>query len=147
MSLARYYPMSIFDQWNKEFAVLFPSFPGAVGNHAEPSHWAPSVDIREGEEQFELVADIPGIKPEDVEVTVDRNVLAIKGERRYGHSDSQKGYQRMERASGAFYRRFTLPDSIDADRVAARGEHGVLTITLPKKAKAQPESKRIPITV
>lgn len=113
------------------------------GSTVETSQWVPSVDIREDQNRFVVEADIPGVKPEDIEVTMENGVLAIRGERKHEHTEDEGGFRRVERARGVFYRRFALPESADPDNIKARGENGVLKIEIGKQEKAQ--SRRIPV--
>lgn len=105
--------------------------------------WAPSVDISENETGFTLRADVPGVDPEAIDISMEKGVLTIKGERNSESTQEAENYRRVERQSGQFYRRFTLPDSTDADKVEAKSEHGVLTITIPKQEVAV--SRRIEV--
>ncbi|MEO5831196.1 MAG: Hsp20/alpha crystallin family protein [Rhodanobacter sp.] len=107
------------------------------------SQWAPRVDIREDEQRFVILADIPGVDPAQIDVSMDKGILAIKGERDCAGVDANGKFTRVERARGAFHRRFALPDSADADAISATGKFGVLEIVIPKKA--QPTPRRITI--
>lgn len=107
------------------------------------ANWAPSVDISENDKAFTLLADIPGVDPKDIEISMEKGVLTIKGERHSENVEESENYRRVERQSGQFYRRFTLPDSADADKIEAKSEHGVLTVTIPKQEVAV--SRRIEI--
>lgn len=109
----------------------------------ERSRWTPHVDIREYEQQFVIMADVPGVDPAQIEVSMDKNVLSIKGERVVAEGESSSNLSRSERASGSFHRQFSLPDSIDAEAIVANGKFGVLEIVIPKKA--QPMPRRITI--
>ena len=102
------------------------------------SQWTPRVDIREDDSRFVILADVPGVDPAIVEVHMDKGVLTIKGERAGDLKEEGKRYSRVERAHGAFHRRFALPDSADAEGITATGKHGVLEISIPKKAQTQP---------
>jgi HSP20 family protein len=102
------------------------------------SQWAPRVDIREDEQRFVILADIPGVDPAQIEVNMDKGILTIKGERDAGAVESSGKFTRIERARGAFHRRFALPDSADAEGITANGRFGVLEIVIPKKAQATP---------
>ena len=102
------------------------------------SQWAPRVDIREDEQRFVILADIPGVDPAQIEVSMDKGILTIKGEREAGSAEANGKFTRVERARGAFHRRFALPDSADADGITATGKLGVLEIVIPKKAQATP---------
>jgi len=101
------------------------------------SQWAPRVDIREDEQRFVILADIPGVDPAQIEVSMDKGILSIKGERDVAAAQEGK-FTRVERARGAFHRRFALPDSADAEGIVANGKFGVLEIVIPKKAQATP---------
>jgi len=102
------------------------------------SQWAPRVDIREDEQRFVILADIPGVDPAQIEVSMDKGILTIKGEREAGTAEGAGKFTRVERARGAFHRRFALPDSADAEGITANGKFGVLEIVIPKKALATP---------
>ena len=102
------------------------------------SHWRPAVDIREEKDRFVIEADLPGVDPKDIEVTMENGVLTLKGERRFEKDTSGDNYKRVERAYGVFYRRFSLPDSANPEKIEARGKNGVLEVILPKQEKVQP---------
>ena len=100
------------------------------------ANWTPSVDITENDNAFTLLADIPGVDPKDIEISMEKGILTIKGERGSEKVDEGENYRRVERVSGQFYRRFTLPDSANADKIEAKSEHGVLRINIPKQEVA-----------
>lgn len=102
------------------------------------SQWRPAVDIKEETNCFKLIADIPGVDPNNIEVSMENGILTIKGERAINKEEQGENYSRIERVSGMFYRRFSLPDSADSEKISAKGKHGVLEITIPKKEKNQP---------
>lgn len=102
------------------------------------SQWAPRVDIREESKRFVIQADIPGVDPQQIEVSMDKGILTIKGGRLPEKGDDEGKFTRIERARGAFHRHFALPESADAEQITANGSHGVLEIVLPKKAQATP---------
>ena len=85
-----------------------------------------------------ILADLPGIDPKDIEITMENGTLAIRGERKSETEEEREGYHRVERARGSFYRRFTLPDTANTDKIEARGKDGVLEIVIPKHDKVQP---------
>jgi HSP20 family protein len=107
--------------------------------------WIPLVDIHEYTDRFELYVDLPGVDPSSVELTLDGGILTLSGERqqptRKGSEDAQG--VRVERGHGQFHRRFVLPDTVDSEKVNATGSHGVLTVTIPKQAKAMPRRIQI----
>lgn len=105
----------------------------------------PLVDIREDETSFVVQAELPGTKPEDVHVEVERGVLTIRGERRFSSDENvQKQYRRVERYYGAFERSFSLPSEVDADSVNAQLTNGALEVRIPKKTAPSP--KRVTVT-
>ncbi len=101
------------------------------------SEWSPHVDIKEEAKQFTIIADIPGVTPENIDITMEDGVLTLQGKRESQHSEQSKdgSYSRIERSSGSFYRRFSLPDTANSEAVHAKTKHGVLTITIPKQAQ------------
>lgn len=100
--------------------------------------WVPAVDIREEASQFVLLADLPGVEPSSIEVQMDKGVLSIKGERAAAAAGENELFSRSERGHGAFNRRFTLPDTADAEGIVARSHNGVLEIRIPKRSEAAP---------
>ncbi|MFO8930418.1 Hsp20/alpha crystallin family protein [Legionella pneumophila serogroup 1] len=95
--------------------------------------WAPAVDIKEEKDKFIVVADIPGVNKEDIKVSLTNNVLTIQGQRQFEKSENKDNYSRMERVQGQFYRRFSLPQSVDESKIEASYKHGVLHVAIPKK--------------
>lgn len=142
MAVVRYDPWNLLNQVQNEVNRLFESrFSDAQtsdNSNVVTSSWVPSVDIKEEAHRFVIYADLPGIDPKDIEITMNQGVLAIKGERMIENQDEKAGYKRVERAYGTFYRRFSLPDSADADGIQAAGRNGVLEISIPKHERTQP---------
>lgn len=144
MALVRYEPWNLLDRLQKEFSLrsnLDPYAGEAVSDDSSDvvtSHWRPAVDIKEEENRFVIYADLPGVDPKDIEITMEQGVLTLRGERSEETKEEREGYKRVERVSGSFYRRFSLPDTADAERIEAEGKNGVLEITLPKHEKVQP---------
>ena len=146
MLLTRYEPWSAVRQLQNEMSRVFENAAvGAEdGSNVATSRWTPAVDIREDGERFVIAADIPGVEPGDIEVTMENGVLTLKGERRLEtQGEGDNGYRRVERAYGSFHRRFTLPETADAEAISASGKHGVLEVVIPKRATLQP--KRIAV--
>jgi HSP20 family protein len=102
------------------------------------SQWAPRVDIKEEDQRFVIFVDVPGVNPASIEVSMEKGLLSIKGQRAVDKVEQGSRFTHVERAHGNFHRRFTLPDSADADSVSATGKHGVLEIVIPKKAQTAP---------
>lgn len=108
----------------------------------EAADWTPPVDIIEDEQGFSVHLDLPGVDPKDVDITVDKSVLSITGQRTLAEAEAQAEastrYKRRERFSGNFVRQFTLPESADGSTIKARAEHGVLHIRIPKGERSRP---------
>jgi HSP20 family protein len=107
------------------------------------STWAPAVDIYETENELVLAAEIPGLEEKDVEIKVEDNTLTLKGERKFEKETSKDNYHRIERSYGSFYRAFTLPNSVDAEKIQAEHENGVLKIIMPKRTELKPRTVKI----
>jgi len=144
MALVRYEPWNLLDRFSEELNRLGGLSEqvnrelDSDNSNVVTSHWRPAVDIKEEKDRFVILADLPGVDPKDIEVTMESGVLTLKGERASDKEESHEGYKRVERIRGTFYRRFSLPDTADADRIEAKGKNGVLEITLPKSEKGQP---------
>lgn len=142
MAIMRYEPWSLLNQLQKELDSSY-EVNGSEGS-ISTAEWAPSVDIKEEDHQFVLYADIPGVKPEDIEVHMDAGILTVKGEKESESKEEKDGYKRVERSHGSFYRRFNLPDTADGDAIKAHCKHGVLEIIIPKREEVKP--KKINVT-
>ena len=146
MALIRYAPARSYGfatDVNRLFGSLFdtPTGPGASALR----RWVPATDLIEGESEFVLKADLPGLAKEDVKIEVVEGVLSISGERKSEHEDRKGGYYRIERASGSFMRSLRLPEGVDAGAITANFENGVLEIHVPKPAQPQPQRVEIAV--
>ncbi|MCB0324953.1 MAG: Hsp20/alpha crystallin family protein, partial [Bdellovibrionales bacterium] len=101
--------------------------------------WMPPVDVKEDEKNYILTADLPGVDAKDIEITMEKGTLTIKGERRSEKVENEKGVHRVERSYGTFVRQFGFPNTVDADGISARTNNGVLTVTVPKRESEQPK--------
>lgn len=137
MSLIRYEPSNLLAQFNDEINRLFDARYNPV------SEWSPAVDVRETANEYILNVDVPGVKAEDIDITLENGVLSLKGERSWESQEEQNDYKRVERARGSFYRSFSLPESADAEQVKAKSNNGVLEIVIPKQPKAQPRKIKV----
>lgn len=108
------------------------------------SAWAPAVDVFEDRDEIKLVAELPGVQPDDVKISLENNTLTLRGEKKQVAEETTERVHRYERTYGRFERVFTLPSTVDADRIEARFEDGLLTVTLPKVERARP--REIPVT-
>ena len=143
MNVVRYEPWGLLRRFHDDVNQLFgEAQSGAVveGDRSSivTSNWTPAVDIKEEDGRFVLKADVPGVDPKDIEVTMEQGVLTIKGERKYESEEESNGYKRVERSYGTFYRRFSLPDTANAEGITAKGKDGVLEVVIPKLEKVQP---------
>lgn len=127
------------------FNEPFPVFDWKVGE-ATTAAWLPLVDIVEEPEFIRLVAELPGVKPEEVKIFVEGNLLTIKGMKEQVAEEKAEKIHRYERTYGAFERTFTLPATVQAEKIKAGYENGVLTITLPKAEAAKPHLIKVDIT-
>ena len=146
MSAVRYEPWSLLNRLQGDIDRLFASRPGVrrPQRQAAPgSDWVPAVDIGEEDTRYVIHADIPGVDPTKIAVSMEDGVLTIKGERRRENGVQRQSVRRTERLSGSFLRRFSLPDSADAEAISATSRHGVLEIVIPKQHRLHP--KRIQV--
>lgn len=138
MSVMRYEPWSLHRDLWQEMSRALDRMQSDDASSGATADWVPPVDIAEDKERFVLYADVPGVDPGSIEVTLENGVLTLSGARE-GHVEQDRPERRrVERAHGRFYRRFTLPDTADADNVSARGNNGVLEVVIPKRASTQP---------
>ena len=100
--------------------------------------WTPSCDVFEDKESLRIVVELPGVHPEEVKISLENQVLTIQGEKKQVAEAKSERWHRYERSYGRFERMFTLPGSVDPDRIDAKVEHGLLTVTLPKAERARP---------
>jgi len=148
MAIVRFEPFRDLMNTQREFERWFRgAFAPALGEEeASTRTWAPPVDIYENGDSLVLKAELPGINPDDVEIRVEDNTLYLKGERKFEKEVKEQNYHRVERSYGTFTRTFSLPNSIDADKVGASYKDGVLTLTMPKKEEAKPKTIKINVT-
>jgi HSP20 family protein len=141
MALMRYTTNSI-----DPFQSLQETMNRFFNEPASVRPWVPAVDIRETENELTLKADIPDMKFEDIDVRLENGILSLRGERKFDQQKQEGGWHRVERSYGHFERVFTLPDTIDPEKVTADYKNGVLTINLPKKEIAKPRQVKVQIS-
>ena len=144
MSLMNYEPWYGVRQLQDDINRLFSGWASSDSSGVT-ADWVPNVDINEFEDRFQLFVDVPGVDPKDVDIMLESGVLTITGERfaQAEQADEKVVRRRAERGTGRFYRRFLLPETVDADKVKATDRHGVLEISIPKQAKAMPRKIEI----
>jgi len=126
-------------QLHNEINRLFDTMSSYDEEGGTPaSDWIPAVDVIEEDNRYVLHADVPGVDPNDIEITLENSVLTVRGHRQATREEEQKGFRRVERTYGTFFRRFTLPDTADAEKISAESKNGVLELVIPKQEKTQP---------
>ena len=137
MNITRFEPWTFVDLLHRDLDRLVGGRRVASDDQSPVADWVPAVDIVEEKDRFVLRADVPGVQPEDIDVSMDNGTLSISGERRAIATEEDAGVQRIERATGRFLRRFTLPETANAEAVAARSANGILEVTIPKAPEIQ----------
>ena len=146
MSIVRYDPFrdlrTLQEEVNRLFSTnLTRAFDDeGIGRGA----WAPSVDIYENKDQIVLEAELPGMKQDDFDLSIENNVITLRGERKFEKTDEGDNYHRVERSYGSFTRSFTLPQTVSAEGATAEYNNGVLRVTLPKREETK--ARRIPVS-
>ncbi|HEX9860433.1 MAG TPA: Hsp20/alpha crystallin family protein [Nitrospirota bacterium] len=135
--------VALQDRMNRMFEETVQA--GKETEMMRPGTWAPVVDIYEDEEEVVLVAEVPGIEMEDVDIQVRDNTLTLKGERKMEKPVNKENYHRVERTYGSFMRAFTLPSTVDQDKISANYAKGVLEIKMPKSARSKPTQIKIDV--
>ena len=133
-----YEPWNLLSQLQRELERKQDISNGNPESTSATAEWAPAVDIKEEAERYVLLADLPGVSPNSIDVTLENGILTLSGQRATEAKTHREGYKRVERQSGNFHRRFSLPDTVDSEGVSARCANGVLEITIPKKSVVQP---------
>ena len=145
--------MTVLTRWDpfREFGTLQDrmnrlfrdSFAEGREEALTTTGFAPAVDVYEDEHNVTLKIEVPGIDEKDIDVRIENNVLTVHGERKFEKEEKEENYRRIERQYGSFTRSFTLPNTVDSEKVNANYEKGVLKITLDKKAEAKPKQIKV----
>jgi HSP20 family protein len=142
MTLVRWSPwrdlVSVQDEMNRLFDGLMRRRDAGA-----PGEWMPAVDISETDEEFVVSADTPGMKAEDIKISVANNVLTLRGEKKNVREDKEENFHRIERAYGSFERTFSLPSGVDSQNIRAKYKDGVLEVRLPKSREAKPQEIKV----
>ncbi|HUL34835.1 MAG TPA: Hsp20/alpha crystallin family protein [Candidatus Eisenbacteria bacterium] len=141
-AISRFEPfagLTLQDQVNRLFNEAFSRTPeeGAI------TSWAPAVDIYETEHELVVKADLPDVKPEELDIRVENNILTIRGERKFEKKVTEDKYLRVERSYGSFSRSFSLANSVNPEAIKAEYKNGVLTLTVPKREEAKPKQIKV----
>jgi HSP20 family protein len=138
--------MTSLRRLNSVLDEAFNSWPfQSEQNGTLTSAWLPACDVFEDKDSVKIVAEVPGVTPEDVKISLENNVLTIRGEKKQQAEESSERVHRYERTYGTFERAFSLPTSVDPERIAATYTNGILTVSLPKAERARP--REIPVKV
>jgi HSP20 family protein len=146
--------MANLDRWDSFRGIspdsqlnrLFSDFFGHATQEQNLTTWAPAVDIYEGENELVVKADLPGVKPEELDIRVENNILTIRGERKFDKKLDEKNYLRVERAYGSFARSFSLANTVNTDAIKADYKDGVLTLSVPKREEAKPKQIKVNVS-
>jgi len=149
MPLVKYEPMHLlnrlqnqlnefFHHADADFPSLFEDSQMLIG-----TEWMPRIDVKEDDAHYTVTADIPGVDPKDIRVTMENGMLCIKGERKSEKEEKKKNYHRRECVMGSFERSFRMPESADSNKISAKGKNGVLTVKIGKKEVAKPKIIKI----
>lgn len=149
-TLTRWEPIGDLSTWNQQmdrwFNELMNRGARRFGDEDRiRGSWTPSVNVLEKKDSIEITADLPGLKAEDVEVTVEEGVLTIRGERSFEEAKDGETYHRIERSYGLFERTFSLPNSVDPTKIEARFKDGEMAIILPRREESKPRSVKIKV--
>ncbi|HEY1424559.1 MAG TPA: Hsp20/alpha crystallin family protein [Candidatus Acidoferrum sp.] len=143
--------MATLDRWepfrgssqDTQLNQLFNNFFGRAAEDQNLTAWAPAVDIYEGEHELVVKADLPDVKPEELDIRVENNILTIRGERKFEKKTDEKNYLRVERAYGSFARSFSLANTVNTEAIKADYKDGVLTLSIPKREEAKPKQIKV----
>ena len=143
-SITRFEPFrgvsSLQDQINRLFTEAFDR---SEGGSLTP--WAPAVDIYETEHELVVKADLPDVKPEELDIRVEKNILTIRGERKFEKKVDENNYLRVERSYGSFSRSFSLANTVNTEAIKAEYKDGVLTLSIPKREEAKPKQIKVQV--
>ena len=149
MNLVKWDPLRELEDVSSSLSRIFGRFP----NRTEPDRelltmadWAPSVDISETDQAYSIKGEIPGVRKEDVKVTIEDGMVTMRGERKLEKEDHNQKFHRVERAYGSFVRSFRLPDDADESQAKAEFKDGMIAVTLPKSERAKTKAINVSIT-
>src|SRR5215475_9695122 len=145
-TLSRWEPfrehVALESQFNRMFNELF-----SRSQESNLSAWVPAVDILENEHELVVKADLPDVKPEELDIRVENNILTIRCERNFEKKVDEKNYLRVERSYGSFSRSFSLANTVNSEAIKADYKDGVLTLTIPKREEAKPKQIKVNVGV
>ena len=145
MELTEWKPFREVSRLRQEMDRLWEEYFGPSRRALRPleAEWAPSVDVSESADKVTVKAEIPGMEPKDIDISLSGDLLTIKGEKKQEKETKDKNYHKIERSYGCFERSFTLPENADAENINANAENGVLEVVIPKVKESAKEAKKI----
>lgn len=149
MHLTKWDPLTELEDISNRLYRIFgrPAIPAAGGHEmVKLADWTPTVDVSETETEFLIKAELPEVKKEDIQISIEGGMLTLKGERKLEKEDQGRKFHRIERSYGSFVRSFHLPEGVDESKVKAEFKEGMVNITLPKSAQAKPKAREIPLS-
>ena len=144
-TIARLEPFRGLSTLQDQFNRLFNESFRTQAEESALTTWAPAVDIYETANELVVKADLPDVNEKDIDVRVENNLLTIRGERKFEKSVSEENFLRIERTYGAFSRSFSLPNTVNAEKIGAEYKNGVLTVTLPKREESKPRQVKVTV--
>ena len=145
MNIVRYEPWRLMGRLHREIDQLFGDAFATETDGNKVVAWTPSVDVHEEQDRYTVRADLPGVEAKDIDVTAAGGVLTIRGSRNIEKRENQKGYERLERLSGDFLRRFSLPENARAEDIKAKHNNGVLEVVIPKTPVVEPRKVSVEV--
>lgn len=145
MAISRYRDPGLFglQRLNRMLDEAFSNFPFQEQGNVITSTWFAPTDVSEDENSLQISMELPGVEPDDVRLSLENNILTIRGEKRQRSEENNERIHRFERTYGVFERTFALPNTVDSEKIDARFENGVLLISIPKAEKARPREIRV----
>lgn len=145
MAIIRWDPFRELVTMREKMNRLFEDSLAQKGEEKDmiSTNWAPAVDIYETSNELVLTAEVPGIEEKDIEIKVEDNTLTLRGERKFEKETKEENFHRIERSYGTFFRAFSLPNSIDPERIQAEHENGILRVIMPKRQELKPKTVKI----
>jgi HSP20 family protein len=145
MALTKYDPFHDWPDFPSGLRLFQDTVNRMLSEPRSQRPWTPAVDIFETENELVLKADVPEVDMKDIDIQIENGTLSLKGERKFEKEEHGKGYHRIERSFGSFARYFSIPDTVDTEKVQADYKSGVLTVTLPKKEVAKPKTVKVQV--
>jgi HSP20 family protein len=143
MAIVRWYPFGEVVAFKSRINSLLGSLNAESEGALATASFTPAVDVYEDEKKVVLKLEVPGIEEKDLDVSIEKNTLTVKGERKFETEEKEENFHRIERRYGSFYRTFTLPTTVDTESIAASYNAGVLKVELTKKPEAQPKQIKV----